>query len=190
MMTTRPSFGMACPHAESVMVFLREIGLTVTVTPGAKGFIDDVAMLNGGLLVDPKARASGLLHEAGHLAIVPTQFRHYISGDMSSGMRRIFAELELMALEPDSRLSRAMIQASDPEATAWAWSAGKAIGIPDDLIIQDGDYGGEEAFLRLALSANSYLGINGLAHADFCLTRTNRYRNIPVYPELAFWLQP
>lgn len=182
-------FGMRCPHAEATMQFFRSIGLTVAVEPGASGFIDHVSVIRGGLRVDPKAPASGLLHEAGHLAIVPARFRHYLSGDLDEGMTQIFAELDQMELEPDSQLQRAMLQTGDPEATAWAFAAGRAIGLPDELIIQDDEYSGEGGFIRGALAANSYLGINGISHAGFCVPRYNPYRPLPVYPSLAFWLQ-
>lgn len=183
------SFDMFCPHAEAVMQFLHRIGLSVKTEAGSSGFIDHVAVVNGGLSVDPSAPASGLLHEAGHLAIVPAQFRSYLSGSLGAGMKKIFAELDQMGLEPDDPLQRAMIQTGDPEATAWAWAAGKAIGVPEDLIIQDSEYSGEGEEIRAALAANCYVGINGIAHAGYCVPRYNPYRPLPVYPLLAFWLQ-
>jgi len=182
-------YGMLCPHAEAAMQFLSAIGLSIEVKDGASGFIDHVAVVDGGLQADPKAPASGLLHEAGHLAIVPTRFRHYLSGNLGEGMKKIFAELDQMDLEPDSQLQRAILQTGDPEATAWAFAAGRAIGVPDELIIQDGEYSGEGGFIRMALAANSYVGINGISHAGFCVPRHNPYRPLPVYPSLAFWLQ-
>ncbi|MGI0649473.1 hypothetical protein ACRCPS_31135 [Pseudomonas aeruginosa] len=172
------------------MQFLQRIGLTVEVVPGAAGFIEHVEVFEGGLRVDPRAPASGLLHEAGHLAIVPTQFRHYLSGNLSKGMHRICEELDRMVLDPDDPLQRAVLQTGDPEATAWAWAAGKELGIPHELIIQSHEYSGDGPFIRSALAANSYLGINGMTHAGFCVRKANPYRPLPVYPKLAFWLQP
>lgn len=183
------TYGMECPHAEKAMQFLALIGVPVTVSPGARGFIEGVSIVDGALHVDPGVRASGLLHEAGHLAIVPTQFRSYLSGNLNSGMKRIVAELDALGLEPDSPLERAILQTGDPEATAWAWAAGKTIGIPDEMIVQDDEYSGEGPFIRVALAANSYVGIHGISHSGFCVPRPNSYRNLPVYPELAFWLQ-
>jgi len=171
------------------MKFLSAIGLTVAVEPGASGFIHFVAVVCGGLRVDPKAPASGLLHEAGHLAIVPTRFRHHLSGNLDEGMKMIFAELYQMELESDSQLQRAVLQTGDAEATAWAFAAGRAIGLPDELIIQDDEYSGDGGFIRGALATNSYVGINGISHAGFCVPRHNPYRPLPVYPSLAFWLQ-
>lgn len=182
-------YGMRCPHAELAMQFLSAIGLQVQVEAGASGFIDRVAVVEGGLRVDPLAPASGLLHEAGHLAVMPTRFRHFLTGNLGEGMRQAFAALDQLDLEPDDPLMRAMLQTSDPEVTAWAWAAGKAIGLPDEIIIEDDDYQGEGEGIRIALAANSYVGINGLSHAGFCVPRRNPYRALPVYPELAHWLQ-
>lgn len=182
-------YAMHCPHAENVMQFLHRIGLEVSVKEGSSGFVNHIEVVDGGLRVDPQAPASALLHEAGHLAVVPLRFRPYLGADLAEGIDRIFVELDQMQLEPDDPLNRAMLQAGDPEATAWAWSAGKAIGIPDDLIIQSNEYGGDGAFIRDALAANCNIGINGISHAGFCVTKPNPYRPLPVYPSLAFWLQ-
>jgi hypothetical protein len=184
-----PTYGMQCPHAERAMQFLTEIGIAVQLAPGASGFIEHVEVVNGGLRVDPRAPASALLHEAGHLAIVPTEFRHMLSGDLDAGMEKIFEHLDGLELEPDSHLQRAMLQTGDAEATAWAFAAGRAIGLPDELIIQDDEYSGEGRFIRKSLAAGAYVGINGISHAGFCVRRATPYRPLPVYPTLAYWLQ-
>lgn len=184
------ALNMRARYAEMVVSFLRSIGLTVKVVPGAKGFIDKIALVDGTIHVDPDCRASALLHEAGHLAIVPSQFRHLLNGNMYVGTKQMFKELQQMNLEPDSPLELAMMQIGDTEATSWAWAAGKHLGIPDKMIIQNDEYEGDGSILRMQLNARSYLGINGMAQAGFCNVRANPYRPRPVYPELAFWLQP
>lgn len=182
-------FGMQCPHAEKAMRFLRDIGLQVEICAGATGFTQHVEVIEGGLMVDPKAEASCLLHEAGHLAIVPEQFRHFMSGNLMAGMQHVYETVDRMGIDPDSALHRAVTQISDPEATAWGYAAGKAIGLPDDVIIRTVDYDGDGDFIRLALAANAYVGIHGVSHAGFCAIRKNPYRPLPVYPQLAYWLQ-
>lgn len=171
------------------MAFLHGIGLSVSVRPGASGFVEHVHIVEGGLMVDPRARASGLLHEAGHLAIAPTRYRHHLSGDLYKGLQKIMDEVLALKLDPDDPLMRAVLQMSDQEVTAWAWAAGKASGIPDEFIIQDDEYDNDGDSLRIALSLSRYTWINGLSHAGFCVPRKNPYRSLPVYPELAFWLQ-
>ena len=61
---------MQCSHADKAVGFLREIGLSVDIVHGATGFIEHIAIVEGGLQVDPRAPASGLLHEAGHISTV------------------------------------------------------------------------------------------------------------------------
>lgn len=184
-----PILKMECEYAQKAVVFLQAIGLTVTELRGASGFIDHVEIAQGGLLVDPQASVSNLLHESGHLAIVPQQFRHYLNGDLDSSMARIFAELDTLELEPDAPLVRAMLQTGDEEATAWAWAAGRALDIPDEKIILSEEYQGDGDYIRFALAARAYRGIHGIAHAGFCVVRATPYRPLPTYPELAFWLQ-
>jgi len=181
---------MQCEHAEAVMQFLNKIGLTVNIDCGANGFTKHIRIEKGQLIVDPGAPASEILHEAGHLAIVPERFRHYLSADLADGMEAIFSELVQMDEDHDSPLSRAMMQAGDTEATAWAWAAGKAVGLPEEVIIQDHEYDGDGASIRLGLSLGYYLGIHGLSRVGFCAVRPMKPTLYPVYPELSFWLHP
>lgn len=184
-----PTFGMASTASETAMAFLSSIGIPVMVVHGASGFCKGVEVVDGGLHVDPAVDASTLLHEAGHLAICPGKYRHHLSGDLAKGMETIFSDSEYANLEPDSSLSRALMQMSDTEATAWAWAAGRHLGLDDHDIIQSHEYDGDGASIRFMLQTNRYLGINGLQNAGFCVTRAHPYNPAPVYPELAFWLQ-
>lgn len=186
-----PQYGMHCPSAEKAMAFLASIGLAVSVVEGAQGFLKHVAIVEGGLQVDPRAAVSDLLHEAGHVAIMPAPYRHYLNGDIQEGERAMFEDLERQNLQPDSPLWRAAIQACESSATAWAYAAGTALGLSPEQIIQDHEYSGDGEWIRLALSLNSYLGVNGLAHAGFCVVRANPYSKDerPVYPAMAYWLQ-
>lgn len=181
-------YGMDCPHAERVVCFLSKIGLNVEVVHGAEGFLNGVKIVKGGLHIDPGASVSSLLHEAGHLAIVPQQYRCYLDGNIMEGLSRALTEMEENGQVGDDPLVCKMLQTGDTEATAWAWAAGIALNLPGELVIQDQDYGNEGAGVRLGLSMSSYVGINGMAHAGFCCPRVS-LKGLPVYPKLAFWLQ-
>ena len=128
---------------------------------------------------------SDLLHEAGHLALIPGRFRPGMNGDLSDGFTVMFKALDALDLPPDDPLSRAALQCSDPEATAWAWAAGTALGLPPETIITDDQYDGEGASIRQMLSMRLYLGIHGLIHAGLCLPP----RNPGGFPALTRWLQ-
>ena len=175
---------------ERCLAFFRAIGLPWAWKRGAKGFLDGVEVEQGALLVDPCASASNILHEAGHLAILPGRFRRNASGDLSAAMERMFGEVDFS--DPDSGIARAAIQCGDAEATAWAWAVGVYLGLPPKTIIKDAEYDGTGAFLRTSLRVGAYAGINGLSHAGFCAVRPGIYataRGLPVYPQLAMWLQ-
>ncbi|RYZ92823.1 MAG: hypothetical protein EOP06_03090 [Proteobacteria bacterium] len=167
--------------------FLREIGLTVAEAEIEGGFVPHVRIFKGTLLVDPRALVSDLLHEAGHLAITPSRYRHLMDGDLRPGIIEMIRLYGLEDDEPDSKLYRAVVQASDDGATAWAFAAGVKLQIPHDEIISGDQYGGDGETIRACLAANAYIGINGLSFAGFC--SSNRFGKLPVYPNLAFWTQ-
>lgn len=182
---------MECPYAQVVVDFLNNVGLPVKVVHEVKGgFLENVAIVAGELQVDQKARASNILHEGGHLAVIPARYRSWFSGNLDAGWKRVLADADILALGPDDPLSRALMQASDPEVTAWAWAAGKHLGIPDELVIMDDEYDNTGAIVRMQLGAHAYIGINGLSHGGFCVRRAHKYTTLPEYPLLQFWLQP
>lgn len=63
---------------QRVIDFLRTVGLTVVIEPDANGFVRLVRIVAGCLHVNPACAPSALLHEAGHLAIVPERIRAYM----------------------------------------------------------------------------------------------------------------
>ncbi len=184
---------------EATAVFLRSIGLQVDAETGCNGFLEHVRIAGGRILYDPSAAtASNLLHEAGHIATMPAAYRSTLDDDVEAAVRSMMDDLWAKGrmADPDDPLVRAALQCSDPEATAWAWAAGLRIGLPEEVVIMDHEYDGDGADLRAMLgyatrpgaeTATGYLGIHGLAHAGFCALRQGR--PLPMYPELAFWLQ-
>lgn len=180
------------------IAFLRSIGLSVEQELSVEGFLDGGGVLirDGSLRYDPaRATVSYLLHEAGHLAIMPMPWRALCQRDVDGAVETMFLDLAKMNLHPDHPLSRAAIQCSDSEATAWAWAAGAAIGLKPKQIIEDWQYEGtgkvERERLMPSLRAvdrvSGHLGIHGLAHAGFCALAANR--PLPMYPKLRMWLQ-
>lgn len=177
-------------YLKLTMDFLNEIGITVRLVPGATGFAQHCEISEGAINVDPRCRASALLHEAGHLATVPEQYRHLLSGNVGVGQKAVFNAVSSIAVSPGSALDRAVVQIGDGEATAWGWAAGIQIGIPESRIVRNDEYSGEGSLIRFGLMTNNYLGINGLAHAGFCKVKAHHPSNLPVYPSLAYWVHP
>ena len=109
-----------------VVVFLNAIGIVTSHRSGATGFVPGVLITRGKLLFDRDISHVGdLLHEAGHLAVVPSQFRHLFNDDVDHGVELMFNQCR--HLNPDDPLLVNVMQASECEATAWSWAAGVSI---------------------------------------------------------------
>lgn len=179
----------AQPYTQVVVDFLNGIGLPTRVVPGSSAFLEHVRIVNGELEIDIECSPSNLLHEAGHLAVFPQKYRHLMKDDIDDAVRLMFEAMSKEDLDPDGQEYRAAMQASESEATAWAWAAGVHLGIPEHLIILDEEYEGDGENIRGMLSASAHFGVNGLMHAGFCQIKPLPNRNLPIYPLLAFWLQ-
>lgn len=173
-----------------VLAFLNSIGIDAEIGDGRGGFVAGVLIEEGRLIVCPDARPSNVLHEAGHLSIIPARFRPLASGKLAKAFEAMAQGVDWS--NPESEDAVAAMQCSDPEATAWAWAAGIHLGMPEELIIADDEYDGEGAGIRLGLRLNSYLGINGLSRAGWCVVRPGALeaiRGLPAYPKLCRWTQ-
>lgn len=158
---------------ERILAFLRDIGLSVREADvGGDAFLPGVRVADGGLLVDRvRLRWPGdLLHEAGHLAVLPAALRATASGDL--------------AAQED------VPHASEIEATAWAYAATVAIGLEPGVLFHEGGYHGRSDALVLTYAMGVYPGAHGLVQAGMTASGTDaRQRGEPVYPHMQRWLR-
>ena len=149
---------------EKVIAFLQNIGITCRPSPGVKGFLPHCRIDHGTIVFDPDlAPGADVLHEAGHLAIIPAETRHHASDNLREWEKIGAARMSAMVdagTHPDDPLMCAYMQTSDPEATAWAFAAGKAAGLDDEDIIRDDECDGEGASIRFGLQHCAYIGIH------------------------------
>lgn len=169
--------------------FFSKIGLPWRWEVDPCGFVDGICIDHGTILIDPAAHVGDVLHEAGHLATLPGQYRKLVFGDVAPVIAHMLATTNFD--DPDAPAARAAIQVDDSTATAWAWAAGHFLGLDPMLVIREEAYGGRAAEIRQALELGHYLGINGLSAAGFCVAGARRAAETgrPAYPKLAFWLQ-
>jgi hypothetical protein len=174
-----------------IQAFLDRVGIVMTQTPDpVEGFLPGVRIVHGGLLVGPGADADSILHEAGHLATTPAPFRDLMHGNVTGGQKKMADALLAGVLDPECDLVVQAMQCSDAEASAWAFAAGRAIGLPDDKIILDSSFDGGGASIRQALALSAYLGINGMVRAGMCAQGLYaRMKGLPAYPEMIRWTQ-
>lgn len=165
---------------KKMRMFLSEIGISSKIVAGSAGFLPGVQIENGTLLIAPNAAVADVLHEAGHLAVLPSRFREFANDDISAVTEKMLNETDFS--DPDAPEARAAMQSSETEATAWAWAAGKHIGISEKKIILDHHYENGGTALRAMLEAKMYLGINGLRAAGMIAS-------VKSYPKMERWVQ-
>lgn len=167
-----------------VKSFLQSIGISVTQGKVPRtSFLPNVIIKNGCLIYDDKIEVSDLLHEAGHVAIVPAKYRAICNGDMDKSMLRVWAKAERAGeTKFDSPIYWQLIQASECEAIAWAWAVGKHLGLLEAEIIPDHHYDMTGVVQRAKLAAKQHFGINGLRASGMI-------ESVKKYPHLTRWTQ-
>lgn len=172
-------------NRNAAISFLRSIGLEIREGDVCTAsFLPNITIKDGALIYNDKCDVSDILHEAGHLAAIPTKYRTMCQADMKESIPAIWEKaMKAGEIEPDSPMYCALIQSSDPEATAWAWAAGRHIGLEPEEIIRDHQYEGTGADIRAMLAVNCYCGINGLRAAGMVAS-------IKTFPQLKQWVQP
>jgi len=171
---------------DRVIQFLLGVGLDVVELPGAAGFCKGVRIAGGALYVDrSNLSPSNLLHEAGHVAVTPGNFRSDLSDDVEDASERMLEKLTKLGISgcewPENPLFRATLQCGEAEATAWSYAAGVYLGLAPNQIIARSDFNGDGAAMLTALKMRAHFGINGLHHAGMC-TRKD-------YPLMRRWVQ-
>jgi len=112
-------------------------------------------------------------------------FRHRANDDLDDIARVMCAyadERIALTLDPEEPIIRAIMQCSDPEATAWAWAFGRHIGLAPEDIIEDRDYDGAGAEVRVQVSSGMHLGVHGLRAAGML-------GSVRDWPLMSKWLQ-
>lgn len=175
--------------------WLCSIGLEVEWTKDdpEDSFVPGVWLDQGKIVVNRSvAHIGDVLHEAGHLACVPSKFRHLVERGSLPTPKLQAAIEEYMDTHPfmdehgnEDPVHRGVMQMGDCEATAWAYAASKHLGISPAVLFSDrvrGEvpYDGEGPSIWEALDRNAYFGINGLQAAQFCSVRD--------FPKMRRWL--
>ena len=138
-----------------------------------------------------KAIAPGdLLHEMGHVAILPEPFRslaknnveHSISAALRAWIKTHPFLIERPGQGPiEDPISRALLQSGEQEAIAWSYAAAIAIGIPPQQVFHEPGYGGNASSIAVNLSLKAHPGIHGLQAAGLCQRKS--------FPKMRVWLQ-
>lgn len=182
-----------------IVAFLRGIGFTVEFGPGAAGgFLPGVNIHAGAIHIDPDTLVSpgDLLHEAGHMAILPRRLHHRLGRDLEADTIAAVALEAGPGLPADLTLA-GPVQYGELMAQAWSYAAVLHLDLPPGCVFFPGSYHvdsyeGSHPMQRW-LEAESHHGSLGLARIGmtgysglFAFMGDN---GLPPFPRMARWLQ-
>lgn len=161
------------PLTNKISGFLSGIGIEVMPARlDGDSFLPGIVVENGRLLVDEeKLEYPGdLLHEAGHLAIAPSEVRPDLSGEVV--------------------IPGADMDAVEIQVTAWAYAAVVFLGLEPQVLFHQGGYKGRSESLIFTFSLGVYPGASGLETLGMTAVGENaRQLGIAPYPNMLKWMR-
>jgi hypothetical protein len=161
------------PITAKMVDFIRGIGIEVVETPlDIETFIPGIYIEQGKLLVDElKLLYPGdLLHEAGHIAMVPGHLRHYATGNVGK-IDEIGNSYEI-------------------EAIAWSWAAVVALGIDPEILFHNKGYKGSAQGLLYNFRMGVYIGTHGIESAGMAYSVHKAVElGVQPFPAMQKWLR-
>ncbi len=160
-------------HSYLILNFIARIGLPIgeEALPGTT-FLPGIMIRDGGLVVDPSQLKwpGDLLHEAGHLAVLPPALRALANDDLTEAFDVEYA--------------------GELEAMAWAYAATVELGLPAEVLIHEGGYNGKSRDLLQMYAFGVYPGLQGLCAAGMTAAPGFSPEPLPVrYPQMLRWLR-
>jgi hypothetical protein len=153
---------------EGIIRFLLDIGFQIrNAELTQQTFLPGIAVDQGTLLIDESKLLypGDLLHEAGHLAVIPAERRSRAQGDVSKR-----ASEEMMAI-------------------AWSYAALVYLGLEPDVVFHDGGYKGWSRALIENFTNGRYIGVPMLQWIGLTADeRSAKQRGIRPYPEMIKWV--
>jgi hypothetical protein len=161
------------PRTETIVAFLRDVGIRVREgSVGDDAFLPGLVVERGEIIFDAAKLTwpGDLLHEAGHIAVTPPAQRCHLP--------------ESLAGHPIDA------QGGEVEATAWAYAASVALGLPPEVLFHEGGYHGKSAGLVMTYAMGVYPGCRGLAEAGMTLLGDRAGQcGVTPYPHMVKWLR-
>jgi hypothetical protein len=160
-------------NLDSVILFLQSIGLNIQYRQlETDCFLPGISIENGGLIIDKqKLKYPGdILHEAGHLAVVPAA-------------ERITLNEHDIALRPQR-------EAEEMMTIAWSYAVCIHLGIDARFVFHDEGYKGGGSSLAENFENKQYFGVPMLQWVGMTLEEKNAVeQGKPAYPAMLHWLR-
>ncbi len=157
------------PLTAKIAVFLDEIGLKIRAGAiAAETALPGIDIEQGGLVVDEEKLAwpGDLLHEAGHLAVVPPDRRAAFHHDVGDD-----AAEEMMAI-------------------AWSYAAAAHLQIDPSVVFHESGYRGGSKAILAAFATKGGFAVPMLDYVDMtCEPKWAAERYVKPYPHMLSWLR-
>jgi hypothetical protein len=158
---------------EKCIEFLNGIGIrTVLQKIEGSSFLPGLSIENGNIILDKDALASpgDILHEAGHIAVVPSVDRSGLSASAIEKRKDREAE-EMMAI-------------------AWSYAAAVHLNIDPHFVFHDDGYKGGGSYIADNFKNKNYFGLPMLQWIGLTADEKNAaILNIAPYPNMIKWLR-
>ena len=158
---------------EQCVEFLHTIGIETTFRKiGNKSFLPGLLINNGTIIIDKDAlqHPGDILHEAGHIAVVPGNDRPSLS-ERNIITRKDREREEIMAI-------------------AWSYAACIHLLIDPFFVFHEQGYRGGRDYITDSCRLKSYIGLSMLERIGLTVTEKKASRlNVPSYPQMIKWLR-
>jgi len=157
----------------AIISFLETIGIPVSegMIPPELEFLPGITIMHGGLVIDRnRLKYPGdLLHEAGHIAVLPPEERRAVRGVL-----------------PKTNHS----DAEEMMAIAWSYAAAVHLEIDPRIVFHDDGYKGGGSSIAENFSEGRYFGVPMLQWCGLCLEPKQAAvkRTLP-FPHMLRWLR-
>ncbi|MBK6826966.1 MAG: hypothetical protein IPG86_08890 [Chitinophagaceae bacterium] len=151
--------------------FIQSIGIPVLFKEiTGKSFLPGISIESGEIVVDPeKLKYPGdILHEAGHIAVVPSA--------------------ERALLNETTICTRPMREAEEMMSIAWSYAACVHLDIDAGFVFHNEGYQKGGSDIAVNFKEGRYFGVPMLQWTGMALEKTNpEHPEIPVYPQMLKW---
>lgn len=160
-------------NMKKITTFLNEVGINVHYKQiDYKTFLPGISIENGAIVIDKeKLKYPGdILHEAGHIAVVPT--------------------IDRLSLNEHNIATRTMREAEEMMAIAWSYAVCVHLQIDPSFVFHDNGYKGGGSDIAENFKAGRYFGVPMLQWTGMALEKDSiENAGLPIYPKMLHWLR-